>query len=342
MRFLLKGGTATKKHKRHKYFSYLCVFCASLWLIPFFASGQPQESIALTDFPVPSWPAEGTPAPKDKYVFVDLEKNEYVIAYPANLGTPAFEKDGPGSLKTARYELQRNVDPAVTVEVTRSSPAKLTYAYTVMNRQAAKQSIDQWLLVVPLQAGNDSIKYPAGWFGIVQKGRTFKLKNPEWIRNGAASVWSFGKDTEVIQPGASKKGFQIESELRPGFTVAYFCKAESVSAAVATSGNVPKAVKDQLDSLLTIEYNSKTLLTIGPKFQNAVDDRTVALDFIEGINALGRGGTLDPNSEFVKSTLGELKGISPGGGAPVKLTAQARTPVETEVLNALKAALRIN
>ncbi len=319
-----------------------CIFCAFLWLIPIVALAQ-QETIALTDFPVPAWPAEGTPPPKDKYVFVDLAKNEYVVAYPGNLGTPAFEKDGPAPLKTARYELLRNVDPTVEVEVTHPSPMKYRYSYSVTNRPAAKQSIDQWLLVVPLQAGNDAIKHPTGWFAVIQKARTFKLKNPEWIRNGAAAVWSFEKDGEVIQPGAAKKGFELESDLKPGFTVGYFRKAASVAAAVATSGNIPKVVKDQLDPLLTVEYNSKTLLTIGPKFDRAVDDRTVALDFVEGIGFLSRSGGLDPNSEFVKSTLSELKAIPPSAsGSAIKFSAQARTPVETEVLNAIKTVFRVN
>lgn len=319
----------------------LCAAC--LCLFPFAVSAQQQETIALTDFPAPAWPAEGTTPPKDKYVFVDLAKNEYVVAYPANLGTPAFEKDGPGALKTARFELLRNVDPMVSAEIARSGSAKYRYAYGVGNGSAAKQSIDQWLLVVPLQAGNDSIKHPSGWFAIIQKGRTFKLKKPEWIRNGAAAVWSFEKEAEVVKPGETKKGFEIESELKPGFTVAYLRKAESVAANVAASGNVPKPVKDALDALLTVEYDSRTLLTIGPKFDKAVDDRTVALDFIEGISFLSRSGTLDPNSDFVKNTLNELKSLSPGGsGASLKLTSPARTPAETEILAALKAALRIN
>jgi hypothetical protein len=338
VRVVLKKESAAERHKG------FCAFCAFLWLIPFLAlAQQPQETIALTDFPVPAWPEEGAPTPKDKYVFVDLAKNEYVVAYPGNLGTPAFEKEGPAPLKTARYELLRNVDPVVQVEVTRPSSTKYRYAYNVMNGPAAKQSIDQWLLVVPLQAGNDSIKHPAGWFGVIQRGRTFKLKNPEWIRNGAAAVWSFEKDVEVIPPGATKKGFELESELKPGFTIGYFRKAASVAAVVATSGNVPKAVKDQLDPLLSVEYNSRTVLTIGPKFDRAVDDRTVALDFIEAIGFLSRSGELDSNSEFVKNTLSELKGIPPGAsGSAVKLTSQARTPVETEILNALKTVFPIN
>jgi hypothetical protein len=94
--------------------------------------------------------------------------------------------------------------------------------------------------------------------------------------------------------------------------------------------------------LLTVEYNSKTLLTIGPKFDRAVDDRTVALDFIEGINFFSRSGALDSNSEFVKSILGELKTIRPGAtGASIKLSSQARAPLEAEILNALKVAFGI-
>jgi len=342
MRVVLTG--ISHKKAQHRFCAFLSLILFST-IASITVAQQKQETAGLTDFPAPSWPQDGVipPALKERYVFVDLAKNEYVLAYPANLGTPAFEKEGPGSLKIARYELLRNVDPGVLVEVTHPAPTKYRYAYTITNGPSAKQSIDQWSLVVPLQAGNDPIKQPTGWFAVVQKGRTFKLKNPEWIRNGAAAVWSFEKDTEVIQPGATKKGFEIESDLRPGFSVAYFRKAPSVASVVATSGNVPKAVKDQLDELLTVEYNGKTLLMIGPKFDRAVDDRTVALDFIEGINFLGRIGALDPNSEFVKTALSELKGIPPGIGSPAaKLTAQARTPVEGEVLNALKVSLRIN
>ena len=94
------------------------LLCVLLWL-PVSSSGQKPETAALADFPVPAWPADGTipPALKNKYVFVDLEKNEYVLAYPSNLGTPAFDKDGPAALKISRYELLRNVDPEVVVEV---------------------------------------------------------------------------------------------------------------------------------------------------------------------------------------------------------------------------------
>src|SRR4029453_15199836 len=171
---------ATKRHIRHRGFSNSCALCAFLWLFLFLFTGtsdaQQQETLGLTDFPAPPWPQDAgiPPELKGRYVFVDLAKNEYVLAYPANLGTPAFDKEGPSALKISRHELLRNVDPAAQVEVTRPSPTKYRYAYTITNGPSAKQSIDQWSLVVPLQAGNDPIKKPTGWFAGVKKRRPFK------------------------------------------------------------------------------------------------------------------------------------------------------------------------
>ena len=144
-------------------------------------------------------------------------------------------------------------------------------------------------------------------------------------------------------------GFELDTDLRPGFTIAYFRKAESVDAQVAASGcgvssncaGIPKPVRDQLDPLLQVEYNSKTIVTLGPKFDKSADDKAVAADFIEGITTLSKSGGLDPNSDFVKSALMELKDVqSSGNGTTPKLTAPAKTPVETEILAAMKISLR--
>jgi hypothetical protein len=303
---------------------------------------QQPETAELSDFPVPFWPANGTvPAePKDKYVFVDLTTNEFVLAYPENLETPNFAKDGPGALKIARYELLRNVEPAVSVAVTVVNPTTYKYVYTIGNGADAKQSIDQFAFSAPAQLGQ-AIKGPAGWFAIVQKNRTFKVKNPDWIKTGAAAIWSFQKPEEVIHPGSRKTGFELENELRPGFTVGYFRKAESVEVRIAVSGNIPTVVKDQRDQLLALEYNSKTLLMIGPKFTRDTDDRTIASDFLRGITFLGRTKALNPDSDFVKSALAELNRFV-SAGPQIRLTAQPRGEVETEIFNALKVSLNLN
>jgi hypothetical protein len=207
----------------------------------------------------------------------------------------------------------------------------------VTNASTAKQPLDQFGLVLPQQAADAVIRPPENYFAIVQKERTFKLKNPDWIRSGSFAVWSFAKPEGILQPGGSKTGFELESALRPGFTVGYFRRGGNIDVKVATSGNVPKPVKDQLDTLLIMEYDSKTLLTLGPKFQASEDARTIAADFIQGIDFLVRSGALSSSSEFVRTALGELKAIQPGVPATaLKLTATPRTPLETEIANALK------
>jgi hypothetical protein len=309
------------------------------------AAQQAQDLVGLTDFPAPPWPANGVvPAElKDKYVFIDLAKNEYVVAYPENLASATFEKDGPGALKIVRLELLRNVQPAVTAAVTTANGGKFHYVYNVSNAAGAKQSLDQWSLVIPNTDGS-TIKGPDGWFAIFQQKREFKVKDPQWIKTGGAAVWSFKKPETVIQPGDKKAGFEIDSDLRPGFTLGYFRKAESVDVTVAASGaSYPPKVKEQVDQLLTVEYNSKTMPVIGPKFDKNADDKTIATDFITGIDTLTKTGNLNSSSAFVKAALDALKGVQSNGNAgSAKVGATPGTPAETDIFNAMKASLHVN
>jgi hypothetical protein len=306
---------------------------------------QPQDVVGLTDFPAPPWPANGVvPAElKDKYVFLDLAKNEYIVAYPENLASPTFEKDGPGALKITHLELLRNVQPAVTVSIAAVQGGKLRYTYNVANATGAKQSLDQWSMVVPNTDGT-VIKGPDGWFAIVQHKRDFKVRDPQWIKTGGAAVWSFKKPETVIQPGDKKTGFEIDSDLRPGFTLGYFRKAESVDVTVAASGaGYPPKVKEQVDQLLSVEYNSKTMPVIGPKFDKSVDDKTVAADFLKGIDTLTKTAVLNPSSDFVKAATDAMKGVQTNGnGATAKIAAAPQGPVETDIFNAIKLSLHMN
>ena|SRR5438128_664269 len=185
-----------------------------------------------------------------------------------------------------------------------------------------------------------TIKGPAGWFAIVQRGRAFKINNPDWIKTGAAAVWSFERPEAVIQPGSRKTGFELESPLRPGFTIGYFRKAPSVEIRVATSGFIPDAVKAQLEPLLGIEYNSQTVLLLGPKFARDTADRAIASDFLQGARFLTRTKQLNRDSEFVKTLTGELERFS-REGPPMRIIPQPRGDAETEVFNALKAGLNL-
>src|SRR5215510_13190147 len=85
------------------------------------AAAQQRDPAKLAlDFPVPAWPANGVLSPemKNQFVFVDLANNEYVVAYPENLGSPNYDKDGPKERRVNRYRLQRAVEPQVAVAIT--------------------------------------------------------------------------------------------------------------------------------------------------------------------------------------------------------------------------------
>ena len=232
-----------------------------------FATGQQADPVGLTDFPVPAWPEGGIdPEPgvmppefSETYVFVDLENNEYIVAYPVALeeeeeeedqqqaqqqqqqqqqqqgqqargrgrgrggqqqqargrgrgGQPQLQEEpeepeeepedtGPVPLKITHYDLLRAVDPAVTLAVSEIGSDRYRYAYTLANGPGAIQSIDQWAMAMPPAAGGNAIEHPEGWFGIIQPERTYKLKNPEWIPNGAGAVWSYQNPRKHHQAG---------------------------------------------------------------------------------------------------------------------------------------------
>src|SRR6185295_7529149 len=74
--------------------------------------------------------------------------------------------------------------------------------------------------------------------------------------------------------------------------------------AAATAAWQP--IKDDVEKLMRFEYNSKSLLTLGPKFDKSATDAAVASDFHQGIMILTKTGSLTADSAFVKSTLAEL------------------------------------
>ena len=131
---------------------------------------------------------------KNKYVFVDEVKNEYVVAFPENLGSTTFEKDGPGALRVMRLELLRAVEPTVNVAISSMNGGRPRYTYEVANGAKAKQSIDQWSLIIPEAANTSAIKFPDGWLAVVQGKRQFKtVLNQSLIRARSALTASRSK-----------------------------------------------------------------------------------------------------------------------------------------------------
>src|SRR5262245_5635972 len=93
---------------------------------------------------LPVWPLDGKlhESQRGHYVFRDSSSEEVVIVVPADPKNPR------GSYHIVRHRPQNQVDPDISVEISRTAQGSLQYRYTLANGSDARQSIDAWLLVL--------------------------------------------------------------------------------------------------------------------------------------------------------------------------------------------------
>src|SRR5262249_16563743 len=102
-------------------------------------------------------------------------------------------------------------------------------------------------------------------------------------------------------------------------------------------------IKRDVEKLLQFEYKSKALLTLAPKFVKNESEKTIAADYLEGVSTLTKRGGLSADSEFAKTAISELDTyVKAGGSGPLKLSAQPKGDVETQIFNAMKLSLHLN
>ena len=113
---------------------------------------------------VPAWPKSGVIPPQfaTRYVFYDFDTDEFVLAFPENLGRPEFASNH-GALRVYRIPSNRTARAVITFEVV-SVQGKYKYAYRVENRIEAKQPIMSWDVVLP-DPPDGTITAPPLWRG---------------------------------------------------------------------------------------------------------------------------------------------------------------------------------
>src|SRR5678810_443071 len=109
----------------------------------------PQAAVQLS--PVPIWPSNGVILKEvsGQYVFYDPSTEEYVIAYPENLGTSESEKN-PGKLLISRFPTTKGAKPSIQFSIIRDQE-KYRYTYRIANAAGAKRPITSWYLATPVQ-----------------------------------------------------------------------------------------------------------------------------------------------------------------------------------------------
>lgn len=252
-----------------------------------------QEKSVFEHLPV--WPSDGklNESQHGQYVFRDTSTEEVVIVILDD------QTDPRGPYHTVRHRPQNQVDPDISVEISRTADGSLRYRYTLANGSRARQSIDAWFLALSYAEGGMAVDHPR-WGKIwMEKTALRQLANPA-IAPGGAAYWSGSAangSAEAIAPGQSLDGFSVTAAYLPGLATAYV----QGGPPLATPGELPVAAGPRLVELM--KESRRTAVTIGPRFKAATDKKAIAADYQEGLRVLAERKVLDPKTPFYQAAM---------------------------------------
>ena len=262
-----------------------------------------QRDLATEFEAIPDWPEEGF-VPEgwnDRYVFLDRNAKQMVLAYPVDLAE-GKRAETPGRFRIERFDLTNQVDASISADVERSG-SRFTYSYVVSNSARAKNSITSVLMPVPSFGDGDSITGPALWGAAPSPSRIAALQRAIGRPHGVFLSWYANDPTSVDDPDASTirprgklDGLRVTSGLKPGVTLAYV----RGGSYPALRKDMPEAVLRQTDPIMQIEFSSQNVVTIGPKFDADSPKVEIAADFHRGLGLMIEAGQLDRRSAAVR------------------------------------------
>ena len=326
-------------------------YCLLAILTALSASAVAQRDLNAEFESIPDWPEDGViPAELDsRYVFLDPDAGQMVLAYPADLGQDEFARDA-GDFRVERFNLKNQVDASVSFDVRRNAPW-FTYTYAVSNSAQARQAIRS--VRMPATFGEvASIVGPPRWgaaaslWPVETNAVRLALGRPD----GAFLSW-YMRDSRAapILPGGTLAGLSVTSRLKPGFTLAYV-QGLTDRPGSGLREDMPEAVLDQANVLMQTEFNSQNVVTIAPKFAAGTPKLEIAEDFRRGIGRMVEAGQLDDRSPDVRRALEILErcvetaetprdGSLAGCDLDSAFDARAMPGMEADVLNAMRLSL---
>ena len=184
-------------------------------------------SLAEQDLPtyknIPIWPEDGIIPEEwqDRYVFVDLDAGQMVLAYPTRLAR-GDARHYPEPFRIERFDLNNQVDASISASVRRGSDSNFIYEYEVSNSSEAKQAIRSLSIPTRKFGPDDAILAPASWRGAAVHSSINAIRLSVGTPTGVFLDWyRFGPDSSRFLPGTTMKGFKVKSQLMPGLIVAY-------------------------------------------------------------------------------------------------------------------------
>jgi len=308
----------------------MLIFTSGVW------AQTPARAVGVTLSPVPIWPQDGDTSklPKGQYVFYDPPSAEYVVYYaPDSAGEQSVQ---PTILRFGTHSL---VDPEVTFEVAPTGDGRFHYTYKVENGAHARQSIRK----ISILDYSDSSPQGAGakWTAHVEPHNERDLATP--AVSASAIELTPNSASSSITPGNAMQGLMVDSTSLPGFvSMAFRGDSKSNEYTPDAAASLPKAVRDQLASVMTAALDAKSAMVIGPRFAKGTSQSTLSQNFDFGIQVLVRHKLLDPNSTFVQNARRVLGTQLQSNdeiqlnSASLDFTKDAKTDLEKEIANALE------
>jgi hypothetical protein len=305
-------------------------------LVAICAPGIAQTGASLRISPVPLWPknADLSSFPPDQYVFLELPANNYVVAIRSQEGLIE---------RLIRAPIHNQVAPAVTVAVSRDPDGRFHYRYTVSNGSSARTPIQRWAVAVE-QVGHQvepSFSSTAGPVWTVRAGSALPGISRE---RHEAYEWLSPPDG-CLDPGKTLAGFEIVSDLAPGFILGVFYGQSVVPELNPEDwASLPGAAAAQLRSALATAWDGQALQVLGPRFTSDAGADVVQANFLFGVRDAKMRNRIWADSAVGKeleSALDEALG-EPGKvveNTRLDILSKTAKPSEGEIINAMKLTI---
>lgn len=307
---------------------------------------QAETSYSARYQAIPVWPEGGLTAEEldGKYVYLNPDRTEVVLAYPSDLRKNGQgEHEFSGALKIHHFQLNNRTEASIVADINRSGSEKYTYTYSIENADSGRQSVQSIRIVVPEYYSDGAMLSPDGWKGTLSESKINAIRvaigESAGVFLGAHSTdWNLFN----IEPGESLSGFRVRSGLSPGFTLAYLRGGGYLPD---LNEDMPRAVLDQVVPILQREHNSQNVIIIGPRYSTDDTRQEVACDYYDGILRMVDSGQLDGKSPAVAEAITVLRhyientGAVAGNARPIVFDQKPRAGLEREVLQALEWSL---
>lgn len=336
MNISIANGHKKEFAEMNRYINYVLMFLCFWFCGVAFA----QKNYSNEYQSVPIWSAErenSSTIVGERYVFLDSEKSEMVLAFPENLEKSSLGSTSSNTRRVVRFDLNNQVAAFFATDV-KEVGQDFLYSYKVSNARSAKQNINTFLIPVPTNFYSEAISAPNLWAGVFSSSEIYAVKNAIGDDSGKILSWySLDFDASLIEPGTEMSGFQVTSKLKPGFSLAYVQGGLRPNL----TSEIPTRVLEQTVPIMQIENNSQNVVVIAPKHSQDESLSVIAEDFLSGIGRAVELGQIDGQSLTIKETIEFLTGYIQEGRASTRITATPSSQFETDLLHAIKVSLDI-